>query len=369
MKVKTAYSTENNIDSIISDIEKQIGKIDAKLIQFYASSKIDPDQISKRLYSLFGKVPIMGCSSSGEIISGQVLDDSIVVMALGEEIIEDCSIEVLTNIATDKLAVDNAFKSFQEYYKSDLSELDPHKYVGIVLIDGLSGQEERINERIGDLTNITFIGGSAGDDLKFERTFVYANGKYYSDAAVLTLIKSKAQFDILKTQSFTSTNKQVVVTKADEPNRTVIELNGKPAIEEYASLLGISMENVENEFASHPLGVVFEEDFFVRSPQKRDNEKIVFYCSIKEGMELDILESGNIIDKTGKDLDAKIESFGAISAIINFNCILRTLEMKNKNQTKAYGELFKDIPTVGFSTYGESYIGHINQTATMLLFK
>lgn len=43
--------------------------------------------------------------------------------------------------------------------------------------------------------------------------------------------------------------------------------------------------------------------------------------------------------------------------------------MESKGLTQQYGELFTDIPTVGFSTYGEAYIGHVNQTATMLVLK
>lgn len=369
MKVKTAFSTKKDISAIISDLKAQIGDFDARLIQYYASSGIDPNQISEQISNEFKNVPTIGCTTSGELISGKVLDNSVVVMALGSEIIEDCKIEVLENIKSDDLAVNKAFDSLKSYYGEDLSSLNPEKYVGIVLIDGLSGKEEKINERIGDLTNITFIGGSAGDDLNFKQTYVYANGKSYTNASVMCLIKSATKFDFLKTQSFSTTNKKVVVTKADEEARKVIEFNGKPAVEEYISKVGVDKENIDSAFFKNPVGLVFGEDFFVRSPQKTDGDNIVFYCSIKEGMELDILESQNIIENTKKDLQQKIEELGEISAIINFNCILRTLELKDKNQTEQYGMLFKDIPTVGLSTYGESYIGHINQTATMLLFK
>lgn len=86
-------------------------------------------------------------------------------------------------------------------------------------------------------------------------------------------------------------------------------------------------------------------------------------------MEYSVLESKDIVKETEAALNAKKEELGNISGIINFNCILRTLELEAKNQTDAYGALFSDIPTIGFSTYGEEYIGHINQTATMLLFK
>ncbi len=367
MKVKTAFSTQKDINLIIADIKNQIGNFDAKLIQLYATSHINPDEISNQIHKAFGNIPTIGCSTAGELISGKMLDDSVVVMALGPEIIKDCKIEVL-KITTDELAVDKAFSSFEAYYKKNLSELNPKKYVGIVLIDGLSGKEEKINERIGDLTNITFIGGSAGDDLKFEQTFVFANGKSYTNAAVLCLIESAVKFDFLKTQSFSTTNKKVLVTKADEKSRKIIELNGKPALEEYASLLGVEKKETTSAFFTNPVGLVFGDDYFVRSPQKKDGNSIIFYCGIKEGMELDILQSQNIIENTLKDLTEKSNALGKISAIINFNCILRTLELKDKNQTEQYGMLFNDTPTVGLSTYGESYIGHINQTATMLLF-
>ncbi len=368
MKVKIAYSVQQEVINIVADIKKQLSGFEAGLIQLYASSNINLSELSNVLYNELGNTPTIGCTTSGEIISGKMLDNSVVAMALGKEVIAYCMIDVLENISEDTSVIDRSFKTFREETGKDFSELNPDNYVGIVLIDGLSGKEEVINERIGDLTNITFIGGSAGDDLKFKQTLVTANGKTYTNAAVLCLIKSSVKFGFIKTQSFKSTGKKVLITKADEASRTVIEINGKPAVEEYARLTGVDKNNVESVFSHNPVGLVFENDFFVRSPQKVSGNNIKFYCSIKEGMELDILQSQNIIESTKQDLEKAINSFGNISALIIFNCILRTLELKDKNQTEAYGNIFRQIPTVGFSTYGESYIGHINQTATMLIF-
>lgn len=367
MKVKIAHSTKQDIDDILKDIKIQIGDCDPNLIQFYASPSIDPKKISEGIYKLFNNTPTIGCTSSGEIISGKMLENGIVVMALGNEIIEECKIEVLPNIKGDIIAVDKAFVRLKDYYGQDISQLDTNKHVGLLLIDGLSGMEEKVNERIGDLTNITFVGGSAGDNMAFEKTYVYANGEYHSNAAVIALLKCKTSFTVLKTQSFKGLNKHAVITKSDR--RRVMELNGKPAIMEYARLMDVDEDKVSNLFFTNPLGLSAMNDYFVRSPQKVDNNDILFYCAINEGMELEILESQNIVESTKRDLSKKVQELGSVSAIINFNCILRTLELQNKNQTDAYSKLFADIPTIGLSTYGESYIGHINQTATMLLFK
>lgn len=369
MKVKTAYSKKDKVKDAIEDIKQQIGDFDTRLLLFFASPSLDPENISAEMQNGFTGVPTMGCSSSGEIVTGKILDQSVVAMAFGPEIIDDCKIEVIENLNTDTNQIDAAFSSFGNYFRTSSHDLSPDKYIGMVLIDGLSLQEEAVNDRIGDLTNVTFVGGSAGDDLAFKQTYVYVNGKSYTDAAALVLIKSHAKFDFLKTQSFQATDKDVVVTKADESKRKVYEINNKPATQAYAELVGVPEGKVADSFFSHPVGLVFQDDFFVRSPQRTDGDSIYFYCSIKEGMKLKILNSGNILEYTREALNRKMDEMGGVSAVVNFNCILRTLELKDKNQTEGYGEIFNSVPTVGFSTYGESYIGHINQTSTMVLFQ
>jgi hypothetical protein len=369
MKVKTAYSKKENVKDTIKDIKEQISNFDTRFLLFFASPAMDPENISAAVQDGFTGVPTMGCSTSGEIVTGKMLDQSLVAMAFGPEIISECKIEVAENLNSDNNQIDNAFDSFGSYFGASTHDLSPDNYLGMVLIDGLSLQEEAVNDRIGDLTNVTFVGGSAGDDLAFKKTYVYANGKTYSDAAAMVLIKSGVKFDFLKTQSFQATEKDVVVTKADESKRKVFEINNKPATQAYAELVGVPEEKVADTFFSHPVGLVFQDDFFVRSPQRTDGNGIHFYCSIKEGMKLKILDSGNILEYTRNALNRKMDDMGNVSAIVNFNCILRTLELKNKNQTEGYGDIFKSVPTIGFSTYGESYIGHINQTSTMVLFQ
>jgi hypothetical protein len=51
-----------------------------------------------------------------------------------------------------------------------------------------------------------------------------------------------------------------------------------------------------------------------------------------------------------------------------FNCILRRLELDANGSTQAFVQTFKEISAAGFHTYGESWLGHMNQTLTGVLF-
>lgn len=366
MYIKTAYSVKTDLTEVVKDIQIQLGDFAARLVVFFASSAFAPDAVASLMDEAFPGAETFGCSTAGEIVSGKMLTDSVVVMAFNKTAIKSAKVEVLEDLATDSHQI---FDSFERHFNKTMAKMDPKQYVGIILIDGLSGKEELVMDRIGDFTNVNFIGGSAGDDLKFAKTFVFANGKSYNDAAVLAILEPGVDFSLVKTQSFCPLPKKLLVTEANESSREIIEFNHKPAAIAYAEALGTSVADAPNHFMHNPVGLVFEGEPFVRSPQQIKGNSMLFYCGVKEGIELNLLESTDIISDTKKAIDMARSELGGISGIINFNCILRTLELRQKGITAAYGEIFTDTPTIGFSTYGEQYIGHMNQTATMIVFR
>jgi hypothetical protein len=316
----------------------------------------------------FGKTALFGCSTAGELVSGRMLKNSLVAMAMEKDILSDVAVGVVKGIGKGA-GVEKLFKDFSGHFGEKVAEMNVSEYVGIILVDGMSGAEERLMDKIGDLTNVTFIGGSAGDDMKFKKTWVYADGKVHTDAAVFALMKPAVGFDFIKTQSFNVTKKKLVATCVNEAAREVIEFNNKPAAVAYAEALGTDVKNASNFFMRNPVGLVMDGEPYVRSPQQIKGENMVFYCNVLQGMELSILDSTDIIADTKKAVDAKLKKLGGISGLINFHCILRTLELDSKGLSSDYGLIFKNIPMIGFSTYGEEFIGHINQTSTILVFK
>jgi hypothetical protein len=359
----------NNLDNIEKSIRSSSS---SKITEEDAVKDINNQQkISLLMEEEFKGCIVIGCSTAGELASGEMLDNSIVAMAINSNIISDIKVELVENIKKN-LNLELAFTSFEEYYKESLYNMSSEKFVGITLIDGLSMKEEKIMDLIGDRTNVFFVGGSAADNNEFVETYVSVNGYTSTDSVALILIRisDDAEFSVIKTQSFESLDYSFVANKVDEEKRQVIEFNNRPAALEYADAVKAdNIEEISKYFMSNPLGLMIEDnDFFIRSPQRVIGTSMMFYCNILEGMEVKLLKATNIIDDTRRTIENKASELGKIDGIINFQCIHRTLELKKKNLSDEYAKIFKDIPTIGFSAYGEQYIGHINDTSTMLIF-
>ncbi|NJM94634.1 MAG: hypothetical protein HC842_08215, partial [Cytophagales bacterium] len=334
---------------------------------YFASPQYPAATLAKEMSQAFVGIEQMGCTTSGEISTGRMSDGSLVAMAFGADTLDETHVAVLSGLK-EGVELGPVFDTWEKKLGQAMNQLSPDEYLGLVLIDGLSGMEEEVNERITDRTDVVFVGASSGDDLKFEQTAIFVNGEAMQDAAVLALWKPKVPFQLLKTQSFEITDQVMVPTRVEEEKRLVHEFNGMPATQAYAQALGVTEEQLGDYLFKNPLGLIYNKNEpFVRSPRVIDGTSIYFYCGIKEGIELKLLRSGDIVNDTRAALNQAADDMQGIEGIINFNCILRTLDLKQSNRTEEYAKLFSKVPTIGFSTYGESFIGHINQTATMVL--
>jgi hypothetical protein len=367
MPIATAYSTQD-LPYAVKELKQRCGTCVPRVVIFFAATKYDPAALGAHMKRAFPNSLLVGCSTAGEIVDDHMLSGSVVAMFLDDRTVEDAAVAVIENIGAD-ICLDEPLRKIETHFDTPLSALDLEKYVGVVLIDGLSGAEERLMEKLGDRTDLFVVGGSAGDDLRFQSTYVLADGEIHTNAAVLLVLRLKGGFDIIKTQSFRTTPKTLTATEVMEERRRVVQFNNKPALDAYCEAIGVAPDQAPGFFARHPLGLMVDGEPYVRSPQRALDRSMDFYCRIKQGMELTILDSTDIVADTRAAVDAKRAELGALAGIIDFHCILRTLQLREERRCGEYAAAFSGIPTVGFSTYGEQYLGHVNQTSTMLVFR
>lgn len=342
------------------------------VVLYFASSTYDPADLAGPLAAAFPAAAVVGCSTAGEFTDRQSGDGGISAIALPESIVSR------SNAALADLSVDPAdgmlaaVHSIEKAYDLELRALDPARHVGFVLIDGMHGAEEAINEALGNAAPfLDVVGASAGDDLAFKETWVSVGDQVSYHGAALVVCETTGPFTVLKTCTLEPTGKVLRVTSANVAERIVYEFDGRPAVEAYAEAVGHSTEGLDSAvFMAHPLGLMVDDAPFIRSPQQVTGDGgIRFYCQILDGMEVDVMQSGDIVTDTKAAFTTAVDGLGgSASGAVLFNCILRRLELDAAGQTQDFVDVFAGVPVAGFHSYGESWLGHMNQTLTGVIF-
>lgn len=367
--VSSAFSDKSGTSAALEDVLAQLGDVQPRAIVFFCAPDHDGVEISRTLKQKYPTAENIGCTTAGAFNERGSSARGLSVVALSANKVRRCA----AALARFDDGVDTGIRAACDHLahalELDLRSADPKRYVGLTLVEGLRMKEEEANDALGNVAPLlSFVGGSAGDDLGFKETRVFANGLVSNDGAALLLLDMAVPFTIAKTCSFEPSGKKFTITKADVPNRVVYEFNGKPAVEEYARALGLDTVN-NDVFMSHPVGLMIDGKPWIRSPQQAlPDGSVKFYCRILEGMEVELMNSTDLIGDTKQMIEnARAELGGNIGGGVVFNCILRRLELDAKNLHGPFLDCL-DFPSAGFHTYGESWLGHINQTATALLF-
>lgn len=334
----------------------------------FVSTKQDADGVAKRLAEAFPDTIVVGCTTTGEHLSGEHFRGAMVLTALCETGIRWSTTSVAGLAGFDAARAGAAARALYDGVGADTEELDPHEYVCVSFIDGLRGAEEAVTAHLAEaLEGARLVGGSAGDDLAFAETKVIAGGRAHTDAAVLLMGRGKGRFEIIKHQHFARTRTRLAVTKVDAAHRRVLELDGRPALDAYASALGLPPADVTGDVTFlHPVTLSCNGEQFIRSIQRvHEDGSITFYCGVEEGVVLEIAAHGDLVAELGADLARRTDERGAFDFMLGCNCILRALEADKYRIVEAAGDVWRRSArtAIGFDTYGEQLDGlHINQT-------
>lgn len=353
--VNFAFSSNPDSYAAVSEILNTLGT-DLDALVFFCSPSYDLEAIARTIKTNW-PCPVIGCTTAGEILyTSGFVKNSIVAVGFSGGIVslKPVLIPDLTSFSTN----DFVFPSIP---------ISSSTNFGLLLIDGLSMMEERVTASIHQNFRIPLIGGSAGDNMDFKETYIYYEGQFLSNAAVFGLFKTIHPFKTFIFQHIEPTETRLVITEADVKTRTVFEINGEPAAEEYARLTGYPVELLSSEiFAANPVMLKIGGSYYVRSISKlNSNGSLTFFCAIENGLVLTLGKSTDITEQLETQLKSLTSEFNDLELILGCDCILRRLELENTNSVEKMNKLIKSYPFIGFSTFGEQYGGlHINQTLT-----
>ena len=362
---RRAEVSSRDEDSAVTELVSKIHQDQMGGVIFFCSADYDLNKIALAMDKAF-TCPVIGCTTAGEIGS-TYRNDGIVAVSFSSEMFRfhTALIEPLNEFEFEYASkIVDKFESNLEFSE----KFDPKKMFGFLLIDGLSIMEETATAALYTaLRGIPIIGGSAGDNLKFQETRVYANGQFVTNAAVLALIETRLPFKTFKLQHFVPSEKEMVITDADSSKRIVYEIDGGPAAKEYAEIIGLEAKELTSQiFAMYPVMLQIGDEWYVRFIEKvNEDGSLTFFCAIDNGLPLTVAKGVGLVETLRKKVVELQNEFPSIELTLGCDCILRRLEINEKNKNEEVETELKKINFIGFSTFGEQFNSiHVNQTLT-----
>jgi len=366
--IRTAMSEARLAETVAQDLARQLIHPHLGFVLFFCSAEYDLPALGDALQQYFGGVRLVGCTSAGEITAQGYSRSCVSAIGFDHrsfsiacELIDE--MERFSLIDAQQLVerLGSACRS------NSLAPIKDHSFA-LTLLDGLSSREEQVLAALSAaFGSIPHFGGSAGDDNHLSDTHVYYDGRFHSGAAIVVLVNTWLDFEVFTTHHILPNGEKLVVTRADSNGRRVFELNAEPAAEEYARLIGVPVAELDHRlFAAHPLAVRINEQYYVRSIQKvNDDLSLTFYCAVENGIVLTAMKPGPLMPNLEALFRRLEQRLGPPLLTIGCDCFLRRLEIEANGVNEQVSAFLRRQQVIGFNTYGEQFNGmHINQTFT-----
>ena len=235
----------------------------------------------------------------------------------------------------------------------------------LLLTDGLTRDQREIARGAYEVTTavIPFVGGAAADNLTWNNTHTFGEGRVLSRAIVAVWINSERPMGVSVDHGWRPAGKPMLVTRAE--GTVVHELDGTPALAAYLAEQGGSLERTDVEFfrkvMSNPVGL----------PNARGRYDVrQLHAFLPEGGGINFntgVSEQSILQVMSTDDDALIEGArraaedavrqltGKARLALVFSCGSRVplLGDRIRDEVTAISSALDGVPVCGFYTFGE----------------
>lgn len=379
----SAAGRSAHVDPYVAGVEAATAALgtreEPRLLVLFCSDRYDVPQVVAGVRSVSGQVPLVGCSTAGEIATGGPGDHSAVILAIGGS-----GFSVRTTVSRRAAADLRAAGASAARCVAGLDGR-PHRVL-MLLSDALSGDQRAVVRGAYGVVGaeVPLVGGCAGDDLRMQRTLQIYGDEVLTDAVVGVAIGSDGPMGIGVSHGWREVGEPMLVTSS-EGNR-VLTIDDEPALDVYLRRLGAPSSAAADPGAftrfalTHPLGVRRRSGTEVRFVAGADFEERSLACvaQVPQGGLAWFME-GDVDSVLAATHEACAQAMGGLDGapaigVLAFDCIARRGVLGDEGigrEVSAVVEHAAAAPVVGFYTYGEiartrGTAGFHNQTLVVL---
>jgi hypothetical protein len=342
---------------------------DGKLVVVFASEAHDLAALVGGIRSRTGEIPLIGCSTAGEIASDGPGDQGVVIVALGGP-----GFVARTAVAR---GVAVRLRDAGAEVAACAGTAPGHGHQALLLLsDGLAGDQTEIVRGAYSVMGAAtpLVGGCAGDDRRMQRTRQLYGGEVLDDTVVGAWLASDAPLGIGVQHGWRRVGNPMLVTGSE--GSKVLSLDDQPALDVYIERLQAPAEAQRSneaftDFAlTHPLGL----------SRRSGEEERSLNCiaAVPQGALVWMMEGDDdsVLAATDAACQEALAALGGRTPIgmLAFDCIARRGVLGDEGIKAEVDRITGHAaggPVAGFYTYGEiarthGVNGFHNQTLVVL---
>jgi hypothetical protein len=351
----------------------------AALVIVFTTPQFDLQALLDGVRSVSGSTPLVGATGAGQIQRGTRMGFgggvSVLALTAGPYRFGLASTH---GVKADLEAAGQGLARASR----DAAGASPHAAI-LLLVDNLAGNLQEFVQGVYRVTGpkVAIAGGAAGDELKFQRSFVFHDDRVIEGGAVAAWIASDRPLRVATGHGWDPIGIPSLVTRAE--GTEIIELGGRPAAHVYEEQLGfapgeLGADRFWGTSIMHPFGLLQADGSSVirvaRSRTERDGLKIQG-CVPPAGSAVQVMASSHdallgVADRVAGEALAGAEAAGVLLA---FSCAARAVILGDRvgEEAERLQRAAGGTPTFGLYCCGEfartaGVLGTHNATLTAL---